>query len=154
MGDEQGALIGSSARTTEAVRVPHGVPIPCVHRATTADVLLAGGSQIGEDSSTLRAHWPAFHDYFTSVCGGFNDSFLVAGTVHQAGSLLAHAEYRVPREEYFRTRNLGTSGVVGSLPVPYPAAELGSHDRRCWIVAGRRRADTDGNTAIRVASRG
>ncbi|MCK8675974.1 ScbA/BarX family gamma-butyrolactone biosynthesis protein [Streptomyces lichenis] len=82
------------------------VPKEYVHRAAVAEVLLTGWQPLDEDRFAVSAQWPRAHSYFTSLCGTSYDSTLVAETVRQAGTLVAHAEYGVPLDSNFILNDL------------------------------------------------
>jgi hypothetical protein len=100
------------------------VPAQYVHRNTVRDVLLTDWRQIGQETFTLRARWPAQYTLFGTVCGRWHDPLLIAETVRQAGLLIAHAEYQVPAAQHFLMHELDYSVAAHPLPVAARAVEL------------------------------
>jgi hypothetical protein len=97
------------------------VPKEFVHRAAVAEVMLTSWRRQDDTHFTVTAQWPRAHSFFTPLEGGLHDPLIVAETVRQVGSLLAHAEYGVPLGHHFLMWDLGITVeprglVVGAAP--------------------------------------
>ncbi|MEU8580513.1 ScbA/BarX family gamma-butyrolactone biosynthesis protein [Streptomyces abikoensis] len=77
-------------------RLTTTVPREYVHRAAVAEVLLTGWRKVEANRFRVWAQWPRGHSFFSPLRGVQHDPMLVAETVRQIGSLLAHAEFDVP----------------------------------------------------------
>nr|WP_042507633.1 ScbA/BarX family gamma-butyrolactone biosynthesis protein [Streptomyces sp. SID5468] len=96
------------------------VPREYVHRAAINEVFLTGWETDGADGFIVGAQWPRSHALFAPRFGQ-QDPLLIAETIRQAGSLLAHAEYGVPLGHQFLMWALSFSAEPGGLtaePVP------------------------------------
>jgi hypothetical protein len=100
------------------------VPKEYVHRAAVAEVLLTGWLPLDETSFIVSAQWPRAHSYFTSPCGLYYDSTLVAETIRQVGTLVSHAEFGVPLNSHFILNGLDYSCDPAQLMVLGAPAEL------------------------------
>ncbi|MQS35641.1 ScbA/BarX family gamma-butyrolactone biosynthesis protein [Streptomyces katsurahamanus] len=93
------------------------VPREYVHRAAVSEVFLTRwepGEPGGADCFTVTAQWPRGHALFTPS-GGYQDPLLLAESVRQTGTLLAHAEYGVPFGHQFLMRSLSFSAAPDAL---------------------------------------
>nr|WP_329572930.1 ScbA/BarX family gamma-butyrolactone biosynthesis protein [Kitasatospora sp. NBC_01266] len=72
------------------------VPKEFVHRAAVAEVMLTDWQRQDDTHFTVRAQWPRSHSFFTPIEGGYHDPLIVAETIRQAATLLAHTELGVP----------------------------------------------------------
>ncbi|MEU9188930.1 ScbA/BarX family gamma-butyrolactone biosynthesis protein [Streptomyces sp. NPDC048484] len=82
------------------------VPKELVHRAAVAEVLLTGWERLDDTLFAVAAQWPRSHSFFTPVNGTHYDPLMVAETIRQVGSLIAHAEFDVPLGHQFLMRDL------------------------------------------------
>ncbi|MFI9307620.1 ScbA/BarX family gamma-butyrolactone biosynthesis protein [Streptomyces triculaminicus] len=105
-------------------RLTTTVPREFVHRAAVAEVLLTGWSRVDEERFRVRAQWPRGHSFFTPVSGGWHDPMMVAETVRQVGSLLAHAEFDVPLGYQFLMWHLDYAVHTEHLAIGAAPAEL------------------------------
>ncbi|WP_371749157.1 ScbA/BarX family gamma-butyrolactone biosynthesis protein [Streptomyces sp. NBC_00280] len=78
-----------------------GVPRQLVHRASIAETFPTGWSRTGTDRFSVSAQWPRVHCLHVSPDRTAYDPLLVVETVRQAGTLLNHAEYKVPLDHRF-----------------------------------------------------
>jgi len=117
-------LYGTSPIGHPHPRFSATVPREFVHRASVAEVLLTGWLPLEDDRFLAAAQWPRAHSYFTSTCGMRYDPTLIAETVRQLGTLLAHAEYEVPLDSHFLMSELRFSCDPGQLRVLGKPAEL------------------------------
>lgn len=72
------------------------VPREYVHRASLAEVFLAGCESINETRFALTGQWPRAHTFFNSPEGTQHDPLQAAETIRQVGLYLAHARFGVP----------------------------------------------------------
>ncbi|MFG2551310.1 ScbA/BarX family gamma-butyrolactone biosynthesis protein [Streptomyces sp. NPDC048581] len=132
----------------ETLTVPDGltatVPRQLVHRASVAETLLTGGTSTDTDRFTVFAQWPRAHQLHVSPDRSAYEPLLVAETVRQAGTLLAHTAYEVPLGHKFVLKEMRFSTHPEHLAVGSAPAELAIHitvsdiDRRGGRVAGFR----------------
>ncbi|NKI44375.1 ScbA/BarX family gamma-butyrolactone biosynthesis protein [Streptomyces physcomitrii] len=101
------------------------VPRQIVHRADDADVLLTHFRQVDTDSYHFAVRWPQTHALFRPVRGRQNP-MLIAETIRQAGTALAHAAYHAPLDNQFLLWDLHYEvpdhPVVAALGAPATAA--------------------------------
>ncbi|MFC9648652.1 MULTISPECIES: ScbA/BarX family gamma-butyrolactone biosynthesis protein [unclassified Streptomyces] len=76
------------------------VPKEFVHRAAVAEVMLTDWKREDDTHFKVTAQWPRGHSFFSPI-GPHHDPMLVAETIRQTGSLLAHAEFGVPFGHHF-----------------------------------------------------
>uniref|UniRef100_A0AAU2V5R4 A-factor biosynthesis hotdog domain-containing protein n=1 Tax=Streptomyces sp. NBC_00003 TaxID=2903608 RepID=A0AAU2V5R4_9ACTN len=100
------------------------VPKELVHRAAVAEVLLTGWRRCAENRFTLSAQWPRGHSFFTAVNGTHYDPLMVAETIRQVGSLIAHVEFDVPLGHQFQMRDLEVAVEPQHLRVEHIPASL------------------------------
>ncbi|MFI9205735.1 ScbA/BarX family gamma-butyrolactone biosynthesis protein [Streptomyces sp. NPDC053048] len=105
-------------------RLTTTVPREFVHRAAVAEVLLTGWRRVDEQRFRVRAQWPRGHSFFTPVHGTRHDPLMVAETIRQIGSLLAHAEFDVPLGYQFLMWHLEYSVRPERLDIGAAPAEL------------------------------
>ncbi|WP_184349825.1 ScbA/BarX family gamma-butyrolactone biosynthesis protein [Streptomyces olivoverticillatus] len=119
-----GAASAPSPLVPALPRLTTTVPREYVHRAAVAEVLLTGWRRQAEDRFRVTAQWPRGHSFFTPLQGLRHDPMLVAETVRQIGSLLAHAEFDVPLGYQFLMWHLDYSVVAERLVLGDAPAEL------------------------------
>ncbi|MFD8691651.1 ScbA/BarX family gamma-butyrolactone biosynthesis protein [Streptomyces sp. NPDC059651] len=109
------------------------VPKELVHRAAVAEVLLTGWERHVDTRFAVTAQWPRGHSFFTPVNGTHYDPMMVAETIRQVGSLLAHAEFDVPAGHQFlmhdlevavHPQHLGLEGVPAALDIEVTYTEV------------------------------
>ncbi|WP_413755283.1 ScbA/BarX family gamma-butyrolactone biosynthesis protein [Streptomyces sp. MMBL 11-3] len=100
------------------------VPKELVHRAAVAEVLLTGWERRADARFAVTAQWPRGHSFFTPVGGTHYDPLMVAETIRQVGSLLAHAEFGVPVGHQFLMHDLEIAVQPGQLVVEAVPASL------------------------------
>ncbi|MEE1795122.1 ScbA/BarX family gamma-butyrolactone biosynthesis protein [Streptomyces sp. BE308] len=81
------------------------VPPHLVHRSDEADVLLTHFGRADADTYLFTVQWPTTHALFSSVLGQENP-MLIAETVRQAGTVLAHEVFEAPMDDQFLLWNL------------------------------------------------
>ncbi|WP_328421950.1 ScbA/BarX family gamma-butyrolactone biosynthesis protein [Streptomyces sp. NBC_00443] len=95
----------ATAPLTETPVAPEGltatVPRQLVHRASVAETFLTGATSTEEDRFTVFAEWPRAHHLHVSPDRSAYEPLLVAETVRQAGTLIAHTAYEVPLGHQF-----------------------------------------------------
>lgn len=102
-------------------RLTTTVPRALVHRAAVAEVFLTGMCRPAEDLFHITAQWPRGHSFFTPIAGSHYDPMLIAETIRQVGSYLAHEAFGVPLGHQFLLWSLEYSTVpehlvIGSAP--------------------------------------
>jgi hypothetical protein len=112
---EARALLYRSLTTT--------VPKELVHRASVAEVMLTDWERVDDHHFTVAAQWPRGHSFFSNV-GGCHDPLIVAETIRQAGTLLAHAEFGVPLGHQFLMWDLAISVEPANLYVDTAPASV------------------------------
>ncbi|MGY3681298.1 ScbA/BarX family gamma-butyrolactone biosynthesis protein [Streptomyces sp. TE33382] len=98
------------------------VPPHLVHRSDDSDVLLTHFGQSDADTYQFTVQWPTTHALFSSVLGRANP-MLIAETVRQAGTVLAHMVYEAPMDDQFLLWNLryeSLPGLHGTAGTPAP----------------------------------
>ncbi|MGW4085762.1 ScbA/BarX family gamma-butyrolactone biosynthesis protein [Streptomyces sp. NPDC004822] len=101
------------------------VPRQLVHRASVAETFLTGAAGTGTDSFDVFAEWPRTHQLLVTPDRSAYQPLLVAETVRQAGTLLAHTAYDVPLGHHFVLRELAITTRPEHLAVgPSPAEPL------------------------------
>ncbi|GAA3032388.1 ScbA/BarX family gamma-butyrolactone biosynthesis protein [Kitasatospora albolonga] len=100
------------------------MPKELVHRAAVAEVLLTRWRRIDDRFFSVSAQWPRGHSFFGSPDGLHHDSTLIAETIRQVGTLLAHAEFAVPLTSRFLLHDLEFTAVLHQLTVRDTPAEL------------------------------
>ncbi|MBT2422733.1 A-factor biosynthesis protein [Streptomyces sp. ISL-22] len=124
------------------------VPRQLVHRASVAETFLTDWAAIDADRFTVTAQWPRAHQLHVSPDRSAHEPLLVAETVRQAGSLLAHTAYDVPLGHQFVLRELRVTTrpehlAVGAVPAePVLHVTVTDLDHRGGRPAGFR-YDTD-----------
>ncbi|MER7767972.1 ScbA/BarX family gamma-butyrolactone biosynthesis protein [Kitasatospora sp. NPDC096140] len=88
-----------------------------VHRSSVSEVLLTGWQATGPYDFLLGAQWPRLHGFYRLPGDRYHDPVLMAETVRQAGLLIGHAGFGVPRGHHFVMEDLsyalGESGLPG-----------------------------------------
>ena len=110
----------------EISAVPEGltatVPRQLVHRAAVAETLITGGAGTDTDRFTVFAQWPRAHQLHVSPDRTAYEPLLVAETVRQAGTLIAHTAYQVPLGHKFVLKEMRITTRPEQLAVgPVPA---------------------------------
>src|SRR5882757_5331704 len=75
-----------------------------IRRIHASDVFVTNLRVLGEDTFEVSARWPAEHCFYGPV-RGHHDPLLMLETVRQAGILVAHFAYEIPREHKFITHD-------------------------------------------------
>lgn len=105
------------------------VPRGYVHRAAVAEVFLTGWEAAADgpaDSFVVRAQWPRAHALFAPL-GGHQDPMLLVESIRQAGSLLAHAEYRVPFGHQFLMWDMSFTAEASAFAIDAAPTEVELH---------------------------
>lgn len=105
-------------------RLATTVPRALVHRAAVAEVFLTGMCRITEDRFHIKAQWPRGHSFFAPVAGTHYDPMLIAETIRQVGSYLAHEAFDVPIGHQFLLWSLEYSTVPEQLVLGEAPADL------------------------------
>ncbi|MEU6407068.1 ScbA/BarX family gamma-butyrolactone biosynthesis protein [Streptomyces sp. NPDC046985] len=100
------------------------VPRELVHRASVAEVVLTDWRREDENRFRLAAQWPRGHSFFAPVEDGRHDPLIVAETIRQAGTLLAHAEFGVPLASRFLVHDLDVAVRPERLHVGHAPASV------------------------------
>ncbi|MFG3226406.1 ScbA/BarX family gamma-butyrolactone biosynthesis protein [Kitasatospora sp. NPDC048194] len=87
-----------------------------VHRACVSEVLLTGWQATGPYDFLLGAQWPRLHGFYRLPGDRYHDPVLMAETVRQAGLLVGHAGFGVPRGHHFVLEDLGYALGEPGLP--------------------------------------
>ncbi|MEU6231925.1 ScbA/BarX family gamma-butyrolactone biosynthesis protein [Kitasatospora sp. NPDC047058] len=108
-----------------------------VHRAAVSEVLITGWQSTGPYDFLVGAQWPRQHGSHRLPGVRHHDPLLLAETVRQAGLLIGHVGFGVPRGHQFALDELcyalGPDGVDGLAATAAPAClmlEIGCHDVR------------------------
>lgn len=80
------------------------IPPQLIRRIHASDVFVTNLRVLGEDTFEVTARWPAEHCFYGPVSGR-HDPLLMLETVRQAGLLIAHFAYEIPREHKFITND-------------------------------------------------
>ncbi|MFD6311039.1 ScbA/BarX family gamma-butyrolactone biosynthesis protein [Streptomyces nigra] len=99
------------------------VPRQLVHRASVAETFLTGAVATGADRFDVFAEWPRTHQLLVSPDRSAYQPLLVAETVRQAGTLLAHTAYDVPLGHRFVLHELAMTVRPALLTVGTSPAE-------------------------------
>ncbi|WP_406259294.1 ScbA/BarX family gamma-butyrolactone biosynthesis protein [Streptomyces nigra] len=99
------------------------VPRQLVHRASVAETFLTGAVATGADRFDVFAEWPRTHQLLVSPDRSAYQPLLVAETVRQAGTLLAHTAYDVPLGHRFVLHELAMTVRPALLAVGTSPAE-------------------------------
>ncbi|WP_406199755.1 hypothetical protein OH807_17780 [Kitasatospora sp. NBC_01560] len=108
-----------------------------VHRAAVSEVLITGWQATGPYDFLVGAQWPRPHDFHRPPGARHHDPLLLAETVRQAGLLIGHVGFGVPRDHEFAldelSYTLGPDGMDGLAVTAAPASlmlEVGCQDVR------------------------
>ncbi|MFE1500438.1 AfsA-related hotdog domain-containing protein, partial [Streptomyces albidoflavus] len=93
------------------------VPGEFVHRADPADIIPTDWTRLRENRFSVSARWPASLPFFSPVAGVRHDPVLVAETIRQTTTLVAHAELGVPLDDQFVIWSLFYSADPDALAV-------------------------------------
>ncbi|MGW3230953.1 ScbA/BarX family gamma-butyrolactone biosynthesis protein [Kitasatospora sp. NPDC001095] len=77
-----------------------------VHRASVSEVFLTGWQATGPYDFLLGAQWPRLHGFYRLPGDRYHDPVLLAETIRQAGLLVGHAGFGVPRGHHFVLEDL------------------------------------------------
>ncbi|MDH6576300.1 ScbA/BarX family gamma-butyrolactone biosynthesis protein [Kitasatospora sp. MAP5-34] len=100
------------------------VPKELVHRAAVAEVLLTRWLRHDASHFSASAQWPRGHSFFKSPDGVHYDSMLVAETIRQVSTLIAHAEFDVPLTSHSLMGDLDYTADLDLLKVGGTPADL------------------------------
>lgn len=118
--------------------VPDGltatVPRQLVHRASVAETFLTGATSIDTDRFTVFAEWPRAHQLHVSPDRSAYEPLLVAETVRQAGTLIAHTAYEVPLGHQFVLQELRITTSPEHLVMGATPAEPVLHIEVCDVT--------------------
>ncbi len=121
---QQAIPLQDESRTEEsrwtARRLTRTVPREYTHRAAVAEVFLTDWAPGQPDGFVVSAQWPRGHSFFLQR-SGYQDPLLIAESVRQVGSLIAHAEFGVPLGHHFLMHNLSytvTEQGLATAPIP------------------------------------
>ncbi|MFG3054416.1 ScbA/BarX family gamma-butyrolactone biosynthesis protein [Kitasatospora sp. NPDC048239] len=88
-----------------------------VHRASVSEVLITGWQATGLYDFLLGAQWPRLHGFYRLPGDRHHDPLLLAETIRQAGLLIGHVGFGVPRGHHFAMDDLsyalGPAGLDG-----------------------------------------
>ncbi|MER6394595.1 ScbA/BarX family gamma-butyrolactone biosynthesis protein [Kitasatospora sp. NPDC001603] len=108
-----------------------------VHRSCVSDVLITGWQSAGPYDFLLGAQWPRLHGFYRLPDDRHHDPLLMAETVRQAGLLIGHVGFGVPRGHHFTLDELcftlGPAGLDGLAVGAGPASlmlKVGCQDVR------------------------
>ncbi|RKT17289.1 A-factor biosynthesis hotdog protein [Streptomyces sp. 1114.5] len=87
-----------------------------VHRASVSEVFLTGWQATGPYDFLLGAQWPRLHGFYRLPGDRYHDPVLMAETVRQAGLLIGHAGFGVPRGHHFVMEDLSYALAGPGLP--------------------------------------
>ncbi|MBO1414599.1 ScbA/BarX family gamma-butyrolactone biosynthesis protein [Streptomyces sp. FH025] len=87
-----------------------------VHRASVSEVFLTGWQATGPYDFLIGAQWPRLHGFYRLPGDRYHDPVLMAETVRQAGLLIGHAGFGVPRDHHFVMEELGYALGETGLP--------------------------------------
>ncbi|MBD0676361.1 ScbA/BarX family gamma-butyrolactone biosynthesis protein [Streptomyces sp. CBMA156] len=97
-----------------------------VHRASVSEVFLTGWQATGPYDFLLGAQWPRLHGFYRLPGDRYHDPVLLAETIRQAGLLIGHAGFGVPRGHQFVMEDLsyalGEPGLPGLAVTPGPVS--------------------------------
>ncbi|MFF1903294.1 ScbA/BarX family gamma-butyrolactone biosynthesis protein [Kitasatospora sp. NPDC058218] len=97
-----------------------------VHRSCVSDVLITGWQATGPYDFLLGAQWPRLHGFYRLSDDRHHDPLLMAETVRQAGLLIGHVGFGVPRGHHFALDELcytlGPAGLEGLAVNAAPAS--------------------------------
>ncbi|WP_316523412.1 ScbA/BarX family gamma-butyrolactone biosynthesis protein [Kitasatospora brasiliensis] len=97
-----------------------------VHRASVSEVFITGWQATGPYDFLLGAQWPRLHGFYRLPGDRFHDPVLLAETIRQAGLLIGHAGFGVPRGHHFAMEDLayalGEPGLPGLAVTAGPAS--------------------------------
>ncbi|MFD4398965.1 ScbA/BarX family gamma-butyrolactone biosynthesis protein [Kitasatospora sp. NPDC058397] len=97
-----------------------------VHRTSVSEVFLTGWQATGPYDFLLGAQWPRLHAFYRLPGDRFHDPVLMAETIRQAGLLVGHAGFGVPRGHHFVMEDLsyalGPDGLRGLAVTTGPAS--------------------------------
>ncbi|MET8541769.1 ScbA/BarX family gamma-butyrolactone biosynthesis protein [Kitasatospora sp. NPDC004799] len=88
-----------------------------VHRASVSEVFLTGWQATGPYDFLLGAQWPRLHGFYRLPGDRYHDPVLLAETIRQAGLLIGHAGFGVPRGHHFVMEDLSYALDGPGLPV-------------------------------------
>jgi hypothetical protein len=108
----------AQAPAPQAPALTTTVPRQFVHRAALAEVLLSDWSRRDGGGFSVTAQWPRRHCFFALPEDTHYDPLLIAETIRQAGTLLAHAELGVPLGHQFLMSELSVSVLPDQLGIP------------------------------------
>ncbi|MEU9079225.1 ScbA/BarX family gamma-butyrolactone biosynthesis protein [Kitasatospora sp. NPDC048538] len=77
-----------------------------VHRTSVSEVFLTGWQATGPYDFLLGAQWPRLHGFYRLPGDRYHDPLLLAETIRQAGLLIGHAGFGVPRDHQFVMEDL------------------------------------------------
>lgn len=80
------------------------IPPRLIRCVNASNVFVTNLRVLGEDTFEVSARWPAEHSFYGPVRGR-HDPLLMLETVRQAGLLVAHFAYEIPREHKFITND-------------------------------------------------
>nr|BFD91863.1 hypothetical protein KitaXyl93_32230 [Kitasatospora sp. Xyl93] len=97
-----------------------------VHRTAVSEVFLTGWRSTGPYGFLLGAQWPRLHGFYRLPGDRYHDPVLLAETIRQAGLLIGHAGFGVPRGHHFVMEDLSYaldgSGLPGLAVTTGPAS--------------------------------
>ncbi|MEV7778206.1 ScbA/BarX family gamma-butyrolactone biosynthesis protein [Kitasatospora sp. NPDC088351] len=97
-----------------------------VHRSSVSEVFITGWQATGPYDFLLGAQWPRLHGFYRLPGDRHHDPVLMAETVRQAGLLIGHAGFGVPRGHHFAMDELcyalGPAGLDGLAVTAGPAS--------------------------------
>ncbi|WP_063753438.1 ScbA/BarX family gamma-butyrolactone biosynthesis protein [Streptomyces sp. NRRL S-87] len=100
------------------------VPKEFVHRASVAEVMLTDWRREDDTHIALTAQWPRSHSFFTPVEDSRHDPLMVAETIRQAGTLVAHVEFGVPLDRQFLVHDIRVAVHPEHLAVGHSPASV------------------------------
>ncbi|MGW4893764.1 ScbA/BarX family gamma-butyrolactone biosynthesis protein [Kitasatospora sp. NPDC004240] len=95
-----------------------------VHRASVSEVFITGWQATGPYDFLLGAQWPRSHGFYRLPGDRHHDPLLTAETLRQAGLLIGHAGFGVPRDHHFALDDLSYELDPEALAVTAAPASL------------------------------
>ncbi|OLF17856.1 hypothetical protein BU204_09990 [Actinophytocola xanthii] len=85
--------------------ITQSVPPGLIRRINSSDVFVTYLGVLAEDKFEVGVRWPGSHSFYRPVAADLHDPLLFLESVREAGVLIAHAGYEIPRACKFLTRD-------------------------------------------------
>jgi 2-oxo-3-(phosphooxy)propyl 3-oxoalkanoate synthase len=105
MIDRQGESSNADLWSAGPLLITQSVPPGLIHRTNSTDVFVTYLGVLAENKFEVGVRWPGSHSFYRPAAPDLHDPLLFLESVREAGMLIVHAGYEIPRSSRLLTRD-------------------------------------------------